>query len=165
MFESEPELAWLTAAFPAGAHTRPEGSRDGTSVLMLWDYRTQAIEPTFPVPLDDQYPEVVLRGLSSMLPELASYVGRAARPRLDGGYYVRTRENWPLIGGTAVPGAFLIGALSGYGIMSACAAGELLAATVTGAALPSYAMAFSLARYESPEYVKQLESWNAGGEL
>ncbi len=165
MFESEPELAWLTGAFPAGAHTRPEGSRDGTSLLMLWDYRTQVIEPTFPVPLDDQYPELALRGLTTMLPELDRYVGRAARPRLDGGYYVRTRENRPLIGGTTIPGAFVIGALSGYGIMSACAAGELLAATVTGAALPSYATAFALARYEDPQYVNKLESWNAGGGL
>jgi len=165
MFEAEPEYAWLTGEFPAGAHTRPEGGPDGATVLMLWDYRTQVIEPTFPVPLDDQYPEIALRGLSTMLPALDAYVGRAARPRLDGGYYVRTRENRPLIGATPLQGVFLIGALSGYGIMSACAAGELLAATVMGTALPSYARSFALSRYEDPEYVALSDKWAAGGEL
>jgi glycine/D-amino acid oxidase-like deaminating enzyme len=165
MFEAEPELAWLTAEFPAGAHTRPEGGQDGASVLMLWDYRTQVIEPVFPVPLDGQYPEIALRGLATMLPGLNAYVGRAARPQLDGGYYVRTRENRPVIGATTVPGAYLLGALSGYGIMSACACGELLAATVTATALPSYAPAFSLARYEDSDYVKKAKTWAAGGEL
>lgn len=165
MFEAESEYTWLTHEFPAGVHTRPEGNQDSASLLMLWDYRTRVSEPVFPVPLDDQYPEIALRGLSTMLPSLESYLGHAARPRLDGGYYLRTRENRPLIGATPVPGAFLIGALSGYGIMSACAAGELLAGTVVGAALPSYAHAFSLARYADSEYVRGLETWAAGGEL
>ncbi|HET6846544.1 MAG TPA: FAD-binding oxidoreductase [Anaerolineales bacterium] len=165
MFEDEAEYAWLLDVFPAGAHTRPEGNRDGASVLMLWDYRTQVIEPTFPVPLDDRYPEIVLRGLSRMLPALKSYVGRAARPRLDGGYYMRTRENRPLIGPTPVEGAFLIGALSGYGIMSACGAADLLAAWMTGGSLPSYAPAFALKRYDDPHYMNQLNQSAPGGEL
>jgi glycine/D-amino acid oxidase-like deaminating enzyme len=165
MFEVESEDAWLLSEFPAGAHTRPEGGPDGATVLMLWDYRTQVIEPTFPVPLDPQYPEIALRGLSAMLPRLEAYVERTRRPALDGGYYVRTRENRPLIGPTPTTGAYLIGALSGFGIMGACGAGELLAATVTGASLPSYAPAFSLQRYQDPEYVRQLDRWTARGEL
>lgn len=165
MFDAEPEFGWLTQQFPAGAHTRPEGGPDGAGVLMLWDYRPQAIDPIFPVPLDHQYPEIVLRGLTTMLPGLHGYVGRTARPGLDGGYYVRTRENRPLIGATSIEGAFLIGALSGFGIMSACGAGELLAASVTAARLPSYAGAFSLKRYEDPEYVSRVETSMARGEL
>ena len=165
MFEAEQEFAWLLNEFPAGAHTRPEGGRDGSSVLMLWDYRTQVIAPNFPVPLDDQYPEIALRGLSTMLP---AWTRTWAAQRVHA-WTVATMsaraKNRPLIGETPVEGAFLIGALSGYGIMSACAAGELLAATVTGTELPSYARAFSLERYDDPEYVRQLETWNAGGEL
>jgi glycine/D-amino acid oxidase-like deaminating enzyme len=59
----------------------------------------------------------------------------------------------------------VIGAASGYGIMSACAAGELLAAHISGAALPSYAAAFSPRRYDDPEYQKKVESWQESGQL
>jgi glycine/D-amino acid oxidase-like deaminating enzyme len=165
LFGSEGGLEWLVKRFPGGAHTRPEGGGDSATILMLWDYRRNAVEPVFPVPLDDQYPEIALRGLATMLPGLHAYVGRAARPRLDGGYYVRTRENRPLIGRTRVEGVYLIGALSGFGIMSACGAGELLAAHVTGVRLPPYAPAFSLARYDDAAYVRGLDYWNETGEL
>src|SRR5574341_849167 len=161
----DPETRWLTEPFPAGAHTRPEGAGDSQMILMLWEYKTKVMEPTFPPPLDEHYPEVALRGLSTMLPRLREYFGRAPRPILDGGYYTRTRENRLLVGPLPVDGAYLIGAASGYGIMSACAAGELLAAHVTGTNLPSYASAFSLERYEDPEYQKRLESWEESGQL
>lgn len=162
---SDPDLEWLTQPFPAGAHSRPEGSGESQSILMLWDYKTHVMEPVLPTPVDDQYPEVVLRGLSTMLPGLSAYFGRATRPQIDGGYYVKTRENRLLAGPSAVGGAYLIGAVSGYGIMSACGAGELLAAHVAGRQLPSYAGAFALSRYEDPQYLKELERRGEGGEL
>jgi glycine/D-amino acid oxidase-like deaminating enzyme len=62
-------------------------------------------------------------------------------------------------------GAYVIGALSGYGIMSACGAAELLAAYVMGTALPSYAPAFQLSRYSDIEYTKNLEHWSESGQL
>ena len=62
-------------------------------------------------------------------------------------------------------GAFIIGAFSGFGIMIGCAAGELLAAHVTGGELPSYAPWFLLERYEDLEYKKLLETWDASGQL
>jgi hypothetical protein len=49
--------------------------------------------------------------------------------------------------------------------MSACAVGELLAAHVSGGALPAYAPAFALSRYEDPGYQKQLEDWGDSGQL
>jgi sarcosine oxidase, subunit beta len=49
--------------------------------------------------------------------------------------------------------------------MAACAAGELLAAHVTGAALPPYAGAFDLARYDDPAYRALLASADFGGQL
>jgi len=165
IFSADPSLAYLSQGFPAGAHTRPEGGEDGATVLMLWDYRRQVIDPVFPVPLDDQYPEIVLRGLGAMVPGLEAYVGRAARPRMDGGYYVRTPENRPLIGPTPVDGAYLLGAVSGFGIMSACAAGELLAAHIAGDQLPGYASTFELSRYTDPTYVSGLASLGETGEL
>ena len=64
---------------------------------------------------------------------------RLTRPVADGGYYAKTEENRPLIGPLPVEGAYILGALSGFGIMAGCGAGELLAAHVTGAEVPSYA--------------------------
>jgi len=49
--------------------------------------------------------------------------------------------------------------------MSACAAGELLAAHLAGAALPPYAPAFDLARYQDASYLRLLERWSESGQL
>ncbi len=162
---SDPELEWLTRSFPAGAHVRPEGSGESRTVLMLWDYQSRWMDPVFPPPLDEYYPEVALRGLATMVPGLSRYFGRAPRPYLDGGYYVKTPENRLLACPLPIGGCYVIGALSGYGIMSSCAAGELLAAHVTGAELPPYAAAFSIRRYEDAAYRHGLASWEARGEL
>jgi glycine/D-amino acid oxidase-like deaminating enzyme len=132
---------------------------------MLWEYQTREMEPVWPPKMDDQYPEVALRGLAAMLPRMKEYFARMPRPQLDGGYYTKTRENRPLVGPMGMDGAHVIGALSGYGIMSACGVAELLAAHVTEAELPSYASAFALSRYEDVEYTKQLEGWSESGQL
>lgn len=163
--QNDPESRWLVGPFPPGVHARVEGSGANQTVLMLWDYAPRPVEPVFPAPLDNLYPEVVLRGLSTMLPGLAKYLGHVPRPFVDGGYYVRTQENRLLAGPLPVDGAYIIGALSGYGIMSSCAAGELLAAHVTGAPLPDYAPAFSLERYASPQYVQSLSRIDNSGQL
>jgi glycine/D-amino acid oxidase-like deaminating enzyme len=132
---------------------------------MLWEYQTKVMDPIWPPKMDEQYPEMALRGLAAMLPRMKEYFGRMPRPQLDGGYYTKTRENRPLVGPLDVQGAYVIGALSGYGIMSACGAGELLAAHVTGSDLPSYAPVFALSRYADSEYTKQLENWQESGQL
>jgi glycine/D-amino acid oxidase-like deaminating enzyme len=159
------ETRWLTEPFPAGVHTRPEGSGESRTILMLWEYQTRVMEPIWPPEMDAKYSEVALRGLAAMLPRMKEYFGKVPRPQLDGGYYTKTRENRPLVGPMGVDGAYLIGAVSGYGIMSACGVGELLAAHVTGAELPWYAPAFELARYDDPAYQKKLENWGDSGQL
>jgi sarcosine oxidase, subunit beta len=159
------ETRWLTEPFPAGVHTRPEGSNDSQTILMLWEYQSKVMEAVWPPKMDEHYPEIALRGLAAMLPRMKEYFTRMPRPQIDGGYYTKTRENRPLVGPMGVDGAYVIGAVSGYGIMSACGVGDLLAAHVTGAALPSYAPAFELARYDDPEYQKQLENWGDNGQL
>jgi glycine/D-amino acid oxidase-like deaminating enzyme len=100
-----------------------------------------------------------------MGPGLQRYFDKAPRPWIDGGYYLKTQENRPLIGPLPVRGAYLVGALSGFGVMAACAAGELLAAHVTGAALPHYAPAFALSRYQDPAYQKLLQDWGDTAQL
>jgi glycine/D-amino acid oxidase-like deaminating enzyme len=161
----EEETRWLTASFPSGVHTRPEGGEESQTILMLWEYQTKRMEPAWPPKMDEQYPEVALRGLARMLPRMKDYFERMPRPQLDGGYYTRTRENRPLVGPVGIAGAYVIGALSGYGIMSACGAGELLAAHLTGADLPGYAPAFQLSRYEDIDYTKKIEQWSETGQL
>jgi len=132
---------------------------------MLWEYQTKVMEPEWPPLMDEQYPEIAIRGLAAMLPRMKDYFSKMPRPQLDGGYYTKTRENRPLVGPLSVVGAYVIGAVSGYGIMSACGVGELLAAHATGATLPSYAKAFELSRYDDPEYQKKLEHWADSGQL
>lgn len=165
LLEEEPASRWLLEAMPAGVHTRPEGGPDSPIILGLWEYADVHMQPVWPPPLDPDYPEIALRGLATMIPGLRTYIGRLARPFLDGGYYTKTRENRPLIGPLPVRGAFVSGAYSGYGLMAACAAGELLAAHVTGGNPPHYAQAFSLERYGDERYQRLLESWVDSGQL
>ncbi|MBI3243438.1 MAG: FAD-binding oxidoreductase [Chloroflexi bacterium] len=159
--ESE-ETTGLLGELPAGAHLRPEGGADANSVLMLWGYDTQPVPEVWPLEFDPMYYEVVLRGLATMMPGLTAYIGKAPKVEIDGGYYTKTRENRLLVGPLPVEGAFVIGALSGYGLMAAPAAGELLAAYLTGGGLPDYASAFALSRYDNPAYQKLLERWDEG---
>lgn len=159
------DTCWLLDEMPAGVHTRPEGGPDSDIALLLWEYHVNEVEPEFPPPLDEQYPEIAMRGLIKMLPGLQAYINRSPRPYLDGGYYTKTRENRPLIGPLPVEGSYVIGALSGYGLMASCAAGELLAKHITGTELPSYAQALSIDRYLDPSYRHLLENWGTSGQL
>jgi glycine/D-amino acid oxidase-like deaminating enzyme len=162
---ADAQLSWLLDEFPPGAHTRPEGGVDSNIALMLWEYGQHIMQPVFPPFLDEQYPEIALRGLATMLPGFKKYFEKFPRPTIDGGYYTKTQENRPLIGPSPVAGAFVSGAFSGYGLMAACASGELLAAHVTESELPAYSPAFSLARYSNPEYRAKLTRWGDSGQL
>ncbi len=160
------ETRWLLAPFPSGPHGVPEGGGGSLVQLVLWTYDVKTMEPVLPLPaFDPHYFEVVLRGLSRMVPGLRAYFDRLPRPVVDGGYYAKTQENRPLIGPMPIKGAYMIAALSGFGIMAGCAAGELLATHVAGSELPNYASWFLLERYDDPAYLRLLESWDASGQL
>ena len=166
ILNEDPETAWLTSTMPAGVHTRPEGAADSPTILMLWTYDIQPVQPVFPPHFDEiMYPEVTLRGLATMIPGMRAYVGKMPKPFVDGGYYAKTKENRLLACPLPLEGAFIIGALSGYGLMSSPAAGELVAAHVAGTQLPDYAHWFSLERYQDPDYLGLLENWGASGQL
>jgi glycine/D-amino acid oxidase-like deaminating enzyme len=155
------EAAWLFKKFPAGVHGRP----DGATLLVLFNHHGDPVEPVFPLPPEPYYPEIALRGMSTMLPALRAYEGKPSRPFVDGGYYVRTRENRPLIGPLPVEGAYISCAYSGFGVMASCAGGDLIARHVTGAPLPDDAGAFMLSRYQDPAYRALLDTWGDGGQL
>jgi glycine/D-amino acid oxidase-like deaminating enzyme len=160
--ETDPTLRWMLDPFPAGVHTRPEGTGpDSRTLLVLWSYDCAPVEVRYPLPEPPHYAELVLRGMARMVPAFRGYRDRLPRAHVDGGYYVKTRENRPLIGPLPVAGAYVSGAYSGFGIMAGCAGGELVAAHVTGSSLPDYAPAFALARYDDPAYVRRIEAWGA----
>ena len=66
-----------------------------------------------------------------------------------------------MIGPLPLQGAYVLGALSGYGVMASQAAAELLAAHMVGDRLPDYAPAFLPSRYDDPEYRRRLESMDS----
>jgi glycine/D-amino acid oxidase-like deaminating enzyme len=165
MLSDSEETKELLEELPSGVHSRPEGGLQSNILIGLWAYHTPPVEPVFPFTLDPRYPEIVLRGLATMIPALKAYVKKLPRAVVDGGYYTKTRENRPLIGKLPVEGAYIIGALSGFGVMASCGVGELLAAHLSGSMLPRYASAFSLERYEDPGYQKLLENWSESGQL
>jgi sarcosine oxidase, subunit beta len=165
MLAEDDETRWMTQPLPGGAHLRPEGEHGSNILLMLWAYDAHPVPVVVPPAFDPSFPDVVLRGLVTMIPGLARYLGNAPRPAIDGGYYTKTRENRPLVGPLPVQGAHVIGALSGYGLMAACAAGELVAAHIMGSTLPPYAPAFLLSRYEDPAYSEWLAGWEDTGQL
>jgi glycine/D-amino acid oxidase-like deaminating enzyme len=160
-----PEHRHLLEEFPAGVHGRPEGAGESPVVLLVWTYDADPVEPTFPVPFDMVNPEILIRGMSRIVPGLSAYFTRLPRGVIDGGYYTKTQENRLLSGPLPVEGAYIIGALSGYGLMSSNGAADLLADYISGRPLPVYAPAFRLDRYDDPEYKELLARGGDSGQL
>ena len=157
--ESNEKTARLARMLPGGVHVRPVDLAHGDELYLIWTFETEKKEYAWPPSFDPHYGEVVLRGAARMIPGLARYVDQRPQGIVDGGYYCKTPENRPLIGPLPVQGAFVLGALSGMGVMSSHASAELLAAHVTGDRLPSYAKWFLPSRYEDPEYRALVEQW------
>ena len=65
-------------------------------------------------------------------------------------------DNRPLIGPTTIEGVYVLGALSGFGIMGSQAAAELLAAYLLDVPLPDYAAAYHPARFDDAVYQRIL---------
>ena len=155
----------LLDEFPAGVHGRPEGPADSPVVLLIWTYDVEPVEPAFPLTFDASHSEILIRGMSRVVPGLTQYFERLPRGVVDGGYYTKTRENRFLAGPLPVEGAYVIGALSGYGLMAANGAADLLADYVAERPLPAYAPAFRLDRYDDPAYRALLAKWGDSGQL
>jgi glycine/D-amino acid oxidase-like deaminating enzyme len=165
LFAESDGTQWMVDQLPAGVHIRPEGGKDNQNILFLWPYDLEPVQPTFPIQIPEAYPEVALRGLIAILPGMDYYTSRFPKPTVDGGYYTKTSENRLLCGPLPVAGAYVLGALSGFGLMAACGAGELLASHITGGTLPDYAPAFMLSRYENNDYQEKLRKWSFTGQL
>ncbi len=163
VLRDDPQFARFAGDMPGGIHCRPEGGDGGKWIKLGWAYNEEAALNIDDQPLDAHFPEIVLRGAARLNPSLRAYYGRLPQAcHHYGGWYSMTEENWPLIGGMGPEGAFMNCAMSGFGTMTACASGELCAATICEARLPSYAEAFSLARYEDWNQIDELRKSNKG---
>jgi sarcosine oxidase subunit beta len=139
--------------FPAGVHLRPRGAR---TVLGIWTYDAHIETATFPPTFASDYFDTVIRGLTTMIPGLSAYYDQGAVAVVDGGYYCKTPDNRPLIGPTAIEGIYVLGALSGFGIMASQGAAALLAAHLLDTPRPDYAAAFHPSRFGDPTYRRKL---------
>lgn len=167
MLLEEPEYRWLAEKMPGAIHCRPDGGDNGSWIKLGWAYNQKPAIASWEPPLDDNFPDVVLRGAARLNPTLKVYYGQLPRGLHHyGGWYTLTDENWPLIGPMDVEGklegAYMNCAMSGFGTMAACAGGELCAAWVAGAELPDYADEFSLNRYKNESLMLRLQSISKG---
>jgi glycine/D-amino acid oxidase-like deaminating enzyme len=147
---------------PVYCHGRPEGGAESPYFLGLWEYHGEVRQPVWPVPEDILYPEVVARGLSTMIPGFGRYLDRLPQSSVDGGYYTKTPENRPLIGPAGPEGFHLACGYSGFGVMVAAGAADLVSRHVTSSPLPQYADSFLLTRYEYPGYLESVSKADSG---
>ena len=148
----------LLGIMPFSCHGRPEGGADSPYFVGLWEYSEDIREPEWPLPEDPLYAEVVMKGLTTMMPGLSVYLEGLPQSSIDGGYYTKTRENRPLIGPAGPAGFHVACAYGGFGVMVSSGAADLVARYLTNDDLPDYAPSFLLDRYEDPEYLAEIAS-------
>jgi len=163
LLASDPTTRHYTEPKNGGIHCRPDGAVNGKWIKLGWAYNEKESNPHSEEPIDPQFPDTVLRGASRLNPKLGAYIGKLPNGvHHYGGYYTMTEENWPLIGKMKTEGAFVAGALSGYGSMAACAAGELCASWVTGQSVPDYALSLGINRYADKAFMAELARFGKG---
>ena len=79
--------------------------------------------------------------------------------------YTKTQDNRPHVGPLPIEGAFVHGALSGYGLMASAATSELAALHIMGGKLPEYTGAFHPNRFEDEEYLAKIAEWDDSTQL
>ncbi len=163
LIESDPEYSWLLNEFPAGLHIKPEGL---SNIKLGWAYNTSAESPQWETSDDFDFPNITLRGASRFIPALLAYVEEPPTPIVQfSGYYTRTPENLPLIGPLEIEGLFTVSALSGYGTMAACSAGELCADWMMAGELPDHARYFHPDRYSDGVLMDEINRVGSDGQL
>jgi glycine/D-amino acid oxidase-like deaminating enzyme len=163
MIAEDSQYRWLLDEFPAGLHIKPEGV---SNIKLGWAFNREAEMPKWESSDDFDFPNITLRGASRFLPALASYVENPPTPVIQfSGYYTRTPENLPLIGPLELENLYTVSALSGFGTMAACAAGELCAEWMSGGDLPEYAAYFHPDRYRNEALMAEINQIGNDGQL
>ena len=133
---------------------------------MGWAFNQVRSSPSRDIELLPEFPEIVIRGAAKLNPQLKKYYdGFPKGMHHYGGYYTMTEENWPIIGKTDVKGCFVAGAMSGFGTMAACAAGEICARQVLELSVPAFAHGLSLRRYDNAKLMSELRELSSRGIL
>ena len=147
----------LAGIMPGKVHRRTDSSNQRRSLELGWAYNKEFCEPSWSPALDDTFPEIVLRGAARLNPALKGYYDKLPATKTPhGGLYTMTDENLPIIGPLQTEGVFAVAALSGFGTMASCAAGELCALWIDGGELPAYAKHLSFQRYADPSFMTSL---------
>jgi len=163
LIEGDSEYAWLLNRFPAGLHIKPEG---GSNIKLGWAYNRVPENPRWETSDDFDFPNITLRGAARFIPALQPYVETPPTPIVQfSGYYTRTPENLPLIGPLQKEGLFTVSALSGYGTMAACSAGELCADLMMDGDLPDYTPYFLPTRYKDHALMAEIGRIGSDGQL
>jgi glycine/D-amino acid oxidase-like deaminating enzyme len=167
LLATDEDYAWLTENMQGAIHCRPDGGDNGRWVKLGWAYNDTSETSLSCTPLlYENFPEIVLRGAARLNPALKAYYDRLpSKMHHYGGYHTLTDENWPLIGTMDVEGTYVVGAMSGFGTMAACASGDLCARTVLGRELPEFAEVLSLQRYNDLPLMESLMSMSSRGIL
>ncbi|MFT5521799.1 MAG: glycine/D-amino acid oxidase-like deaminating enzyme [Enterobacterales bacterium] len=163
MIAQDEEYAHLLAEYPPGLHIKPEGRNQ---IKLGWAFNRTAEDPQWETTTKAEFADIVIRGASRFIPALKQYIDNMPTPIVHfSGYYTRTKENWPIIGPLQTKGLYIVGALSGYGTMSGCSAGELCADYMNDAELPSYAKYFHPNRYNNEEVMEEIAAISSDGQL
>lgn len=161
---AEEGLGELLSEIATPVFGRPEGGVDSPFFEGLWNYRPDVRDqPDWPVPDPGfMFPEAVMRGMSTMVPSLRRYRDHLPYSVVDGGYVMKTPENLPLIGPAGPGGFHLVTAMSGYGVMIATGAAELVGLHLAGGDLPAYGETFLPGRYQDPDYLRSQDLVDTG---
>jgi glycine/D-amino acid oxidase-like deaminating enzyme len=128
---------------PAGLHIKADDGSNGPLVKIGWAYNQSAERPEWEPAGSPEFARRVLVGAARVIPGLQAYALAGAKPVAhDAGYYVKAPDELPIIGRLGVEGAYVVGALAGFGGMVGCAAGEIAAAWITGCEQPEWALDF-----------------------
>ncbi len=162
-FKQDESYKWLLDKFPGGLHIKPEGQ----GIKLGWAFNRVDETPKWKITLSDYFPQIVLKGASRFMSRLIEYEKNIPTPVIQyAGYYTRTKENWPLIGPTKDSNVFVIGALSGFGTMTACAAGQLCVQYILNKnELPDYAPYFHPNRYQNSAILREIRKNKNDGQL
>ena len=163
MIAEDDDYKHLLAEYPPGLHIKPEGRNQ---IKLGWAFNRTAENAKWETTTKEEFADIVVRGASRFIPSLKQYIDNMPTPIVHfSGYYTRTKENWPLIGPLKPKGLYVVGALSGYGTMSACSAGELCSDYMNGSELPSYARYFHPDRYQDEHVMNEIDSISSDGQL
>jgi hypothetical protein len=166
MWREDKAYRWLLDELPDGVYMRPEGGTGSQRVLIGWAYNEcpygrkidfgddagregagAACEPTWEPRLSKEFPELALRAAVKVVPGFRPYLDQLRKPMHDGGQFVKTEFQMPLIGPLGVDGTFVV-QHDGM-VMAGCGAGELCATWVMGGELPGYAAGLTLQGHRS----------------